>query len=76
MLPGETILSGAEFENGVSEFMVLESNAGWYVGTLYYGEDGLTEPNTRETGYFPTEADAQDALDVFKKTGFLRGQRT
>lgn len=70
MLPGETILSGAPVLPGVSEFQVLRSNAGWYVGTMC--EEG---PYSRESGYFKTREEAQSALDVYKKTGMLPNAR-
>ena len=70
MLPDETILSGAPILEGVSEFQVMRSNAGYYIGTTC--QEG---PYSRETGYFPSEAIATEALETYKRTGLLRGQR-
>ena len=75
MLPGETILSGApdHDENpDASEFQLLRSAAGWCVGTVIC-EDGVTFPNTRETGYIPSEAEAERALLSFQMTGIMPG---
>jgi len=77
MIQGETILSGAPLKEGVSVFMVLHSFAGWYVGTMFKDPvDGFEEPNSRETDYFETEAEAQSALDSFNKGDDLTGMRT
>lgn len=89
MLPGETIMSGAPKDSHVSEFQVMESPAGWYIGTIwtacscancaeYLGVLPLPfqEPYSRETGYFRTEAGATKALEDYKKTGLLEGMRT
>jgi hypothetical protein len=76
--PGETILSGApghDMNPDVSEFQVLRSAAGWYVGTVI-NEDGATFPNSRETGYFSSEATAERALLSFQLTGILPGRRS
>jgi len=73
MLPGETVLSGAESneENrNVSAFKVMRTPAGWYIGTTI---DGM--PNTRETDYFADEVAATTALEKYKATGVLDRQR-
>lgn len=62
MIPGETILSGApttcpDCGEFVLPFKVLQSAAGWYIGTEC--NDG---PYSRESGYFPTREAAQTAL--------------
>lgn len=102
MFPGETILDGEDGSKGlakveekkkdthVSEFQVLQSAAGWYVGTIWkydgceacvkeYGPPELwknfMEPNSRETDYFSSEADAAQALATFKETGALARMR-
>ena len=59
----------------VSEFKVMHTPGGWYVGTTYDG-DGYEEANSRETGYFDTEKEAANSLDVYQKTGCLPGART
>lgn len=77
MLPGETVLSGAESneeDERVSELKVMRSNAGYYIGTTYMEEYGEV-PNTRETGYFRTKEEAIKALSDYKVTGLLTKQR-
>lgn len=90
MFPGETILSGAPKDEHVSDFMPLQSGNGWFVGTLYTycavedcercGKDRLPAghqlPNTRETGYFKNEIEAEAALAVYEATGELPRRRT
>lgn len=67
MLPNETILSGAndgEFNTkGYSKLKVLESAAGFYLGTMHRDLDGFEEPGSRESGYFGTFQEADDALE-------------
>ena len=46
-----------------SDLEVLESAAGFYVGTTYANPDGFTEPGSRDSGYFATADEAQDFLD-------------
>lgn len=62
MLPGETILSGAEdtCDCGIKlPFQVCQSPAGFYIGTQC-SECG---PWSRESDYFKTRELAQKALD-------------
>lgn len=48
---------------GYSELKVMRSRAGWYVGTEYTDpERGLTEPGSRDSGYFPTREAAAEHL--------------
>ncbi len=62
MLPGETIRSGAD-STDASEFKVMESANGFYIGTSYFDEDiGCEMPNTRESGYYNTYEEAASAL--------------
>jgi len=56
MFPGETILSGADTD-GASEFKVMATPAGWYIGTSFEGM-----PNTRESIYFGTSEQAEGIL--------------
>lgn len=74
MLKGETILSGVSVDENTSEFMVLRSAAGYYVGTMYKEEYGWV-PNSRETGYFATKEEAEEALKSFQITNILPNQR-
>lgn len=92
MFPGETILSGAVNDHHVSEFKVLESRAGHFIGTEYTFcgdaeckrcgplevrfDEGITVPNTRETEYFERRDIAEKALQVYKTTGELLKRRT
>ena len=73
MLPGETILSGANpICCGVElEFEVLSSAAGYYIGTRC----PKCGPYSRETGYFRNWEKANHALAAFKSTGVLYLQR-
>ena len=71
MLKGETILSGVERMcdcNVWQPFKVLESNAGFYIGTAC----NVCGPWSRESGYYPDEATALRDLsfinpDVWKR---------
>ena len=89
MFPGETILSGAVKDEHVSDFTVLRSGAGWYIGTLfiYCGRsectrcdgvfpEGYQEPNTRETDYFASEEEAKRALSDYHDSEIMPKQRT
>ena len=58
-----------------SELQVLQSGAGYYVGTLYNNPDGFVEPGSRDSGYFPTRQAAQDYLDEIIDTDDVRGLR-
>ena len=51
--------------DGFSELKVLRSGAGYYIGRQSLSEEGgiqFVEPGTRESGYFPSEESARDAL--------------
>lgn len=89
MFPGETVMSGAVKDEHVSEFQVLQSGGGWYIGTIYTycefpscsrckGElpAGVQEPYSRETDYFDTELEAEAALALFQVEGELPRMRT
>jgi len=62
MLPGETIASGASStcpDCGMKlELKVLRSGGGYYIGTFC-----CCGPYSRESGYYRTSKEAQDALD-------------
>jgi hypothetical protein len=89
MFSGETILSGAPKNDHVSELQVLQSGAGWYIGTLFTHCEvqdctacgnpllaGMQVPYTRETDYFNSEEGAENALKKFQNSGILERQRT
>lgn len=62
MLPGETILSGANFTDAHT-FRVCSSAAGYFIGTQdKYG------PHSRESEYFPNETTAQVMLTDWEET--------
>lgn len=65
-LKGETIMTGwnnNEFgTNGYSMLKVMSSPNGYYLGTTYTDEDGLSLPGTRESEYFANEKAATFAL--------------
>lgn len=89
MLKGETILDGApgnDQDPRVSGLKVLRSGAGWYIGTVYIHDgtccpdqgfpcNGMVEPYSRETGYFPAEDDAEQALQAFIDLGTMPADR-
>lgn len=49
-----------------SDLMVLQSAAGYYVGTTVT-TDGFTEPGSRDSDYFPTHAQATAFLETVTK---------
>lgn len=53
----------------ISNLMVLESAAGFYIGrTCESGKDSFPMPYSRESGYYKTKEEAAKAL----VTGFIR----
>lgn len=46
-----------------SDLMVMRSNAGYYIGTMYHNPDGYDEPGSRDSEYFLSREAAQSALD-------------
>lgn len=46
----------------ISELTVLQSNAGYYIGRLYYTSEDEYEPYSRESTYMYNEKMAYDAL--------------
>tara|TARA_B100001250_G_scaffold414618_1_gene454735 strand:- start:36849 stop:37073 length:225 start_codon:yes stop_codon:yes gene_type:complete len=51
----------------VSEFVVMASAAGWYVGKVCKDPDcgGMVVPYDRYTGYYASSEEACEALDSF-----------
>jgi hypothetical protein len=49
-----------------SELQVLRSGAGYYVGTIYHGED-FDEPGSRDSDYFRTEQEAAAYLSAINE---------
>jgi hypothetical protein len=84
MIPGETILSGAKVDKHISPLKVLHANH-YYIGTTFTTCDGIEckdhdcltfgpgveMPNTRETHYFNTRSEAEEALRAFDKEAKL-----
>ncbi len=71
MLPGETIQSGGEYDgkcstcNNPMPIGVLESGAGYYIGTWCKNvECEDFGPNSRESGYYRTSLEAEQALNT------------
>jgi hypothetical protein len=64
-----------EQKSGYSELKVLQSAAGYYVGTTYFNPDfgGFEEPGSRDSGYYRTEGEAERALKLM--TTFNTGTR-
>lgn len=46
----------------ISELMVLESNAGFYIGRLYYYSEDECNLYSRESTYYKNKEDAQRDL--------------
>ena len=48
----------------ISEQQVMRSGAGWYIGRSYIDENypDLPMPYSRESGYFASEQEAEEAL--------------
>lgn len=61
-----------KFTDGISEPIVMASNAGWYVGRVCNTESFL-EPYDRMTGYFQTAREAQIKLNTPVKDGGFWG---
>ncbi len=54
----------------ISKHQVLQSNAGYYVGTLYFdSEMNGWFPNSRVSDYFKTKTEAEIHLDYLQKYG-------
>ena len=47
---------------GYTDLMVLQSAAGWYIGTLYQEDDGYYSPGSRDSIYFKTKEEAEKVL--------------
>lgn len=60
MIPGETVLSGAEHPK--TQLEVMSSAAGYYLG--FRDTDGA--PYSRETVYFGTMDSAEQVLKMFR----------
>ena len=51
-----------------SDLQVLQSNAGYYIGTTYNDPEIGIVPGSRDSEYFPTEREAQLELESIEKT--------
>lgn len=45
-----------------TDLQVCRSNAGYYIGTMFVGDDGFIEPGSRDSGYYRTKEEAETAL--------------
>jgi len=45
-----------------SDLQVMQSAAGFYLGTIYNNPEGFQEPGSRDSTYFRTKEDAEFAL--------------
>lgn len=64
MIQEADYITEADKEN-YSDLQVLQSNAGFYIGTLY-NERGMLSPGTRDSEYFPTRESAAKALSAIE----------
>lgn len=59
------MISNADYitnKKNYSELQVLESPAGYYIGTIYTDESGFQEPGSRDSEYFESREGAEKAL--------------
>lgn len=49
-----------------SDMLILESPAGYYIGTLYSNSEGFKEPGSRDSAYFDERGDAEKLLQTVK----------
>lgn len=61
-----------KFTDGISEPIVMASNAGWYIGKIC-NTDGFLQPYDRMTQYFQTAREAQIKLNTPVKDGGFYG---
>ena len=54
-------------ESKYSDLQVMKSGAGWYIGTIYTGDEGYPEPGSRDTPYFPTKDIADAAFELMPR---------
>ena len=50
-----------------SDLKVMQSRAGFYIGTEYDNSLGFIEPGSRDTGYFRNRFDAEACLSAVLK---------
>jgi len=74
-MPGETVLSGAVNDKHVSEFQVMQSPAGWYVGTLYTycGDKNCTRCNDDTPAEAPMPKGLQEPNS--RETDYFRNEQ-
>lgn len=54
---------GPDSEGTYTDLQVCQSAAGYYIGTMFKSHDGFIEPGSRDSEYFATHKEAQEALD-------------
>lgn len=60
-----------EEEARYSPLQVMQSAAGWYIGTAYNNEDGWQEPGSRDSDYYATKEEADYAFRYLENFWFL-----
>lgn len=55
-----------EEKGSYTEMQVLQSGAGYYIGTLYNNPEGWQEPGSRDSDYFQTREQAEKHLKMFE----------
>ena len=55
-----------EDKGNYTELRVLQSAAGFYIGTMYNNPEGFQEPGSRESRYFRTRTEAEAELEAMK----------
>lgn len=57
-------------KTGYSDLKVMQSAAGYYIGTTYTDpKDGFTEPGSRDSDYFRTHEEAEKYLKMLESEG-------
>jgi hypothetical protein len=51
-----------EEKNNYSDLCVIQSAAGWYIGTMYKNPEGFVGPGSRDTDYFALKTQAKSVL--------------
>lgn len=66
MVKGATYIDKTDKGN-YSDLQVLQSAAGYYIGTLYTDSKGFVDMGSRDSEYFGTEKEAQTELELLEK---------
>ena len=60
-----------EEEARYSPLQVMQSAAGWYIGTSYDSQEGFLEPGSRDSDYYPTKEEADWAFRYLENLWLL-----